>query len=212
MPDSAPLTQGGFFKDGSEEMLYSYAGLNNDSQTATNTMATFNTTSQTWGSTKIAGDALNVGGRIGGSNANSDMTSEGLGFFLGGSDNITGMVTFDAQNQTWKNNTNPSAPSILDGQMVYTRYGSQGTLIAIGGLDKNDPNGVVETGTIGATVTYGFRSMTNIAVYDIASSIWWNVTAAGDVPGSRVNFCSAVSYAPDNSRLVLLWYFEAFLS
>ena len=209
VPTSAPLTEGAFFKDGSEEMLYSYAGFNNDSQTATKTMATFNTTSQTWGSTQIAGDALNIGGRIGGLNANSDMTSEGLGFFLGGSDNITGMVTFDAQKQTWRKKTDPTTPNKIDGQMIYKRFGSQGTLVAIGGLDKNNLDGVVETGTIGATVMYGFRSMTNISVYDIASKTWWNVTTAGDIPGDRINFCSAVSYAPDDSRLVLLWYLKA---
>lgn len=42
-------------------------------------------------------------------------------------------------------------------------------------------------------------SMSQISVYDIDSSSWYAVTATGNIPESRGQFCAVVSASPDES-------------
>lgn len=124
------------------------------------------------------------------------MSADGVGFFTGGDDAIPGMVTFDSNTMSWKNETSDIAISqLVRGAMVFTGFGPNGTLIAIGGYYKNGSN--TSTANVAALE---IRDMSNTGVYDIASAIWYNVTAQGDVPVNRANFCAAVSVASDYSR------------
>lgn len=42
-------------------------------------------------------------------------------------------------------------------------------------------------------------SLSQISVYDIESSSWYAVTASGDIPEDRGQFCAVVSASPDES-------------
>lgn len=42
-------------------------------------------------------------------------------------------------------------------------------------------------------------SLSQISVYDIESSSWFAVTASGDIPADRGQFCAVVSASPDGS-------------
>ncbi|KAF3924017.1 hypothetical protein ABW21_db0205111 [Orbilia brochopaga] len=57
----------------------------------------------------------------------------------------------------------------------------------------------------------GYRSMTDIFVYDIDSSKWYTVKATGghsgdDIPDGRLNFCAGVSAAPDDTSFQITIY------
>lgn len=41
--------------------------------------------------------------------------------------------------------------------------------------------------------------LSQISVYDIESSSWFAVTASGEIPANRGQFCAVVSASPDNS-------------
>ena len=42
-------------------------------------------------------------------------------------------------------------------------------------------------------------SLSQVSVYDIESSSWYAVTASGDIPEDRGQFCAVVSASPDSS-------------
>src|SRR5271170_4366752 len=54
--------------------------------------------------------------------------------------------------------------------------------------------------------SYDHRDMRQIAVYDVASSAWYNVTAEGDIPANRSGFCTIISVAPDDSSMQITMY------
>ena len=190
------IYEGAFFKDATGDMLYYFAGYNGTAQEPTNQLTTFNVTSSTLATVDVSGGDFNYGLREGGLWTTTEDTTLGLSFFAGGiAPTPPGMVMFDSNTLSWTNTTiDASLSESQYGHMVFTRFGANGTLIVIGGYDKN------RNTTDG--LFYSLRSMTNIAVYDIASSTWFNVTATGQVPAGRANFCAAVSAAPDYSRYV----------
>ena len=50
------------------------------------------------------------------------------------------------------------------------------------------------------------RYFTDIFVYDIFSNIWYFVTATGELPPRRAEFCSGISSAPDDSSFQITMY------
>ena len=160
-------------------------------------MITFNTTSSTWGSVQVSGGELNSGHRDGGLFATSDQTTEGTGYYAGGGqDRYPGLVSFDSKTVSWTNQTaDESISASFRGQMLFTRFGQNGSLIVIGGFNQDFNTSSPDNGTF-----FALRPMTDIGVYDIASGTWSNVTASGEIPDRRANYCSAVSAAPDYSR------------
>lgn len=81
-----------------------------------------------------------------------------------------------------------------DGVLVYVPgWGPAGILLGLAG-------GVVDGDT--STVT----EMTNIDVYDIASSTWYKQTTTGTSPTPRVNACAVVFAAPDGSSFQVHLY------
>lgn len=194
MPGSQQIYEGAFFSDSSANTLYSFAGFDDPSSTLNSQLSAFDITSNTWDSVNVAGGDFNRGLRGGALTATS---ADGKGFFTGGDDEIPGLIAFDSKTMSWKNETSENVvSSSFRGAMVSTHFGADGTLVVIGGYFK-DTNILTITGP-----SFAMRDMSNIGVYDVASATWFNVTATGDIPANRANFCAAVSAAEDYSRYV----------
>ena len=111
---------------------------------STNTLESFNTTSQTWSNVPVV-DADNsvsnviynpVGGHLS-SSATTSTSGLGLGFAIGGNytEMSTGLIVLNASNPdslSWANETD-EVPILSGGEMQYARYGTKGVLIAFGG-------------------------------------------------------------------------------
>ncbi|KAK6332344.1 hypothetical protein TWF696_003062 [Orbilia brochopaga] len=96
-------------------------------------------------------------------------------------------------------------PTLLYGQLNYVRYGKKGILVGFGGIDPDDHSQFADP-NVG-----GYRPMNDIFVYDIDSQKWYTVKATGgyretDIPDGRLNFCSGVSAAPDDSSFQITIY------
>ena len=114
------------------------------SQVSTNTLESFNTTSQTWSNVPVldADDSLSnetynpIGAHLS-SSVTTSTSGLGLGFAIGGNYTKapTGMIVLDASNPdslSWTNETD-GIPILSGGEMQYARYGKKGVLIAFGG-------------------------------------------------------------------------------
>ncbi|KAI9730244.1 MAG: hypothetical protein M1834_006008 [Cirrosporium novae-zelandiae] len=193
---------GAFFVDPTNDVLYSYGGF--DDATAVNYMMAYNASSESWSRKTISGGKFNSLNRLASLSASSLNTDEGLGFVLGGwESDVKGMVIFnssDPDNLSWTNNTDVHTPLTMGGTMQYLRLGEKGILVAIGGYDTDYVNKNL-TGW-----SWDLRSMANISVYDIDSATWYNVTAQGDIPDERSEFCSVVSASPDGSSFQITIY------
>jgi hypothetical protein len=128
--------EGAFFKDANDTILYSMSGFN-DPSTPTNTLLAFNTITTSWTNVTVSGGNFNFDARTAALHANSmEEGTAGLGFIIGGYEDIPGMVRFngsDPDNLHWTNETQNNPPLTLNGGMEYTRYGKQGSLITFGG-------------------------------------------------------------------------------
>jgi hypothetical protein len=116
---------------------------------------------------------------------------------------MSGMITFESSSPRalkWQNSsdTNGWQPATLGAQMQYLRYGDKSVLVAWGGFDTKylHPED-------GHWIT---RAMAQLLVYDIGSEKWYNVTATGQIPNTRDEMCSVVSYAADGSSANILLY------
>ena len=194
--DFAPL-----FSDNTT--LYFY----NPADTTSETVWTYNVSTNTWKDLPVASASTNppapsTGGWV------SDAVT-GRSFYLGTPDSalarrdITspGLQLLDTSVSTpkWTSGI-PGSPLLSAAQMVYVRSGEAGVLIAFGGVDPNSH-------TEFASSTLGdYRDMSQIFIFDIASSTWYNTTASGDVPVGRINMCAGVSSAPDDSSFQILIY------
>ena len=116
------------------------------SQVSTNTVESFNTTSQTWSNVPVmdANHSLSdvtynpIGAHLS-SSATTSTSGLGLGFAVGGNYTKapTGMIVLDASNPdslSWTNETD-GVPILSGGEMQYARYGKKGVLIAFGGYN-----------------------------------------------------------------------------
>ncbi|KAI9871284.1 MAG: hypothetical protein M1830_003110 [Pleopsidium flavum] len=175
-PNSNWKGAGAFFVDDTDTILYSYGGFERDYEPQ-NSMAMYNTTSQSWSTVTVSGGNLNQGDREESMYTSSLGTDLSLSFIQGGytsamgpsawlesasATNLTGMITFnssDASNLSWTNSTKFSnAPETMGAKMQFVRYGRSGVLIAFGGFNT--------------LYNETFRAMSQIMVYDIASTTW----------------------------------------
>ncbi len=134
--------RGNFLTDASMDAIYFTFNLN--SNVSTNTLESFNTTSQTWSNVSVINEdhslsnvTNNAIGRYLSSSATTSTSGLGLGFTVGGSYPIapTGMIVLDASNPdslSWTNETD-EVPILIGAEMQYARYGEKGVLIAFGG-------------------------------------------------------------------------------
>lgn len=114
------------------------------SQVNTNTLESFNTTSQTWSDVPVidaeeslSNETYNPIGAHLSSSATTSTSGLSFGFAIGGNYTKapTGMIVLDASNPdnlSWTNETD-GIPILSGGEMQYARYGNQGVLIAFGG-------------------------------------------------------------------------------
>ena len=126
--------------------------------------------------------------------ATTRSTGEGLGFIAGGTDWTPGMVTFNASDPkslSWTNTTD-NIPFFRGPATEHVRFGDKGVLVSVGG-----------SGNFNNSFQ---RDMSQIQVYDIESGQWFQVTADGDVPSTRSQFCSGLSSAPDDSSFQMTVY------
>ncbi|KAL9595678.1 MAG: hypothetical protein Q9179_004890 [Wetmoreana sp. 5 TL-2023] len=120
----------------------------------------------------------------------------GLGFISGGGtpDDDVGLITFNASDPsalTWTYQSR-GTPHLELGAMQYARFGDKGVLVAFGGyIDLS----VAE-----------LYDMSLIHVYDVDSKTWFNITATGDIPLARSEFCSVISASPDDSSFQITIY------
>ncbi|KAK6356192.1 hypothetical protein TWF718_000564 [Orbilia javanica] len=96
-------------------------------------------------------------------------------------------------------------PTLLYGTLQYVRYGKKGILVGFGGVDPDDHSQFADP-NVGS-----YRDMRDIFVFDIDSQQWFTVQATGgngsrDIPDGRLNFCSGVSAAPDDSSFQITIY------
>ncbi|KAI9701063.1 MAG: hypothetical protein M1836_001732 [Candelina mexicana] len=170
-------------------------------------MPTYNISTNTWSAQSVSGGDLNFVRRDGMTHTSSDQTGQGLSYVLGGLNDYhavaKGMVKLDASDPShlrWTNQSGTDVPGFNQAGLEYIRVGKAGVLIAWGGYNT------VNWGLDDSKWPWNYRPMDNIAVYDIDTSTWYNVTATGDIPSTRAQFCSAVSAAPDDSSFQIHMY------
>ncbi|KAI9791455.1 MAG: hypothetical protein M1835_000311 [Candelina submexicana] len=202
--DSGWQATGAFFT--SKSTLYSFGTPSNS--IARDSLSTYDTALNQWGTARVAEGSLNVGAR----HMNMHATGgPGSGFITGGGDaDPKGMIQFNASDPSrlsWVNHTGENVPNTMGATMQYIRMGREGVLIALGGYDTTVP--LVDL----AGRYYPTRSMNSIMVYDIGTSTWqacfltrYNVIATGTIPSDRSEFCAAVSASPDDSSFQLTIY------
>ena len=116
------------------------------SQVSTNTLESFNTTSQTWSNVPVmdANHSLSdvtynpIAAHLS-SSATTSTSGLVLGFAVGGNytKSPTGMIVLDASNPdslSWTNETD-GVPILSGGEIQYAQYGKKGVLIAFGGYN-----------------------------------------------------------------------------
>jgi hypothetical protein len=126
----------------------------------------------------------------------------GLGFYFGGwmsnqtSPDWSGaaiatsdLIRFEYDTAMLSNTSGP-ADNIgrAEGHMVYLPVSDSGLLAYFGGFEDPTQNGTVVP-----------ANMSNILIYDVASSKWYTQTTTGNVPGARRQFCAGVTWADDRS-------------
>ncbi|EKG10828.1 Galactose oxidase/kelch beta-propeller [Macrophomina phaseolina MS6] len=132
----------------------------------------------------------------------------GVGYYLGGWLNnqtvpgwggkpmlTSNLIVYDFVNDAWTNNTGPDNTGRGEGVMVYLPASDKGLLIYFGGVIDPFANGTA----VG-------DAMSNIYVYDIASTKWYKQTATGDVPDMRRKFCGGATWAQDQSSYNIYIY------
>ncbi|KAI9860565.1 MAG: hypothetical protein M1830_006229, partial [Pleopsidium flavum] len=203
-PNSNWKGAGAFFVDDTDTILYSYGGFERDYDPQ-NSMAMYNTTSESWSTVTVSGGNLNQGDREESMYTSSLGTDLSLSFIQGGytslmgpgaqaesasATNLTGMITFnssDASNLSWTNSTESSnAPDTLGAKMQFVRYGRSGVLVAFGGFN-----------------VCSIHKRRNIQMLNI---LRYTVTASGDIPANRDLFCITMSSAPDGSSSNIVMY------
>ncbi|KAK8189974.1 uncharacterized protein BKA78DRAFT_146639 [Phyllosticta capitalensis] len=189
---------GVFFHDHTN--MYAYGGFVGDAIKGTNnSLWSYNTTSDSWALAPLDSGTIVFGDNTEGIAASDPAT--GRSWFTGGwrvdfegANNL--MIVLDTNNSdtlTLDSKSNQGL-STLKGVMVYLRKGESGVLVSFGGDDT------IDSYQDSSGVTYwNERDMSSIWLYDISSGVWYNVTAEGDIPPPRTEFCAGLSAAADDS-------------
>jgi hypothetical protein len=133
--------------------------------------------------------------------AGVSISERGEGYYFGGwTSNATtpgytgdpvatnSLLKYDMDTNVWTKNLGPDTMLRAEGVMVYIPASDRGLLIYFGGIlqtNSSDP-------MVGSP-------MSNIYIYDLASSKWYTQNATGDVPEMRRRFCAGATWAEDQS-------------
>jgi hypothetical protein len=160
--------------------LYSYDVLNNYWQTLGGAPQSINGVSYGAGvSIPAKGEAYYYGGWL----SNNSMPG-----WTGDRMATTGLVRYVMDTNSWTNVTGPTDRiRRAEGAMVYIPASDGGMLVYFGGVQDRG------NGTVAG------QSMSEILIFDLASSRWYKQTATGAVPEMRARFCAGVTWAPDQS-------------
>lgn len=167
--------------------------------------------------------------------AGVSVPSENLGFYFGGARSSSGgEIFYDPANETvnadqiasslielnitlipqgggqWNNYTlPPTVTSRVSGELVWVPVGQNGALIAVGGVTEI----VWETLDISISAadadTIAAESqayMEIVAVYDIATKVWYQQKTTGPYPIGLAQGCTVVASAQDGSSHNIYWY------
>ena len=102
----------------------------------TNTLDSYNATSQSWLNVTVIGGKYGGFARTFASSATTATSGLSFGFLTGGEGKVLpqGMISFDASDLSslsWRNET--YAPPISGATMQYVRFGNKGILVVVGG-------------------------------------------------------------------------------
>ncbi|KAF2490734.1 hypothetical protein BU16DRAFT_565668 [Lophium mytilinum] len=132
----------------------------------------------------------------------------GYGFYYGGWMNnqtvpgwngaplaTSNLIKYDMNTNTWTNNTGPDSMGRAEGVMSYLPASDGGMLVYFGGVTDPYQDGTV----VGA-------NMSEIHLFDVASSKWYTQNATGEIPDMRRKFCAGVTWADDHSSYNIYLY------
>jgi hypothetical protein len=213
--DGAPIVNvGNLWKDTSDAAFYAYNGdlasESYDVVSPANELWRFTPSgiSGTWSNLGVsAGASLDFTDLVRVANAAS-VVANGIGYALGGYQSsgttdkapfyengeavsglrmpVSGMVAYDMATGSWSNSTDSSftqSGSFSRGQLQHLPdYGAAGLLIPLGGSTSNasdDNDGRIPV-----------DDLNTLSMYDIASGTWHTQRTSGEIPQSRVAFCS----------------------
>ncbi|KAF3905646.1 hypothetical protein ABW21_db0204761 [Orbilia brochopaga] len=215
-PANVPNVAGGtLWADATNKKLYLYGGKFTNAQPVPFNLWMYDTLYDTWQVVNQTGAATGNGNGNGNgfnvariyNGASAVVERLGMGYYLGGyvgpesqygysGDEfaVASLLSYDMIANVWKNDTIPNATPRAEGVMLYVPISDNGMLVAFGGVEVNGPpastNGTasVNSNPLNATGI----PMSEINLYDIASSKWYTQTATGDIPPSRRLFCAGV--------------------
>ncbi|KAL1624532.1 hypothetical protein SLS54_003875 [Diplodia seriata] len=199
------LSGGVLWADEVNKVLYLYGGEYNDATPEAFTPWAYDILLNQWNQTDVSAAAgiqrVSYGAGV-------TVNETGVGYYLGGwlnNNTVPGwgadpmltsnLVIYDFVQDSWTNNTGPDSTGRGEGVMVYLPASDKGLLIYFGGVIDPYDNGTVQG-----------DELSNIYVYDIASTKWYKQTATGDVPGMRRKFCGGATWAQDKSSYNIYIY------
>ncbi|KAI4158056.1 MAG: hypothetical protein LQ342_007786 [Letrouitia transgressa] len=173
------------------------SALPDDTMPGQSTLPAYDIKKHEWQSISVSGGAFNSLDRRNDMSASSFKGGGSLSFLAGGK--LPGMVIFNSSNPirpSWENVTDGSTPYFFWGTTQYVRFGEAGVLISVGGYT-------------GESTRYNIamlRIMNSVQVYDIAGKKWFTIIATGELPPPRLNACSCLSAALDDSSFQMVLY------
>lgn len=105
------------------------------------------------------------------------------------------MVVFDYNEGLLKNISGPDSIGRAEGVMVYLPASDNGLLVYFGGVEDRNRNG-----------TYVGANMSEIHIFDVASSKWYTQQASGAIPQPRRQLCAGATWADDKSSFNIHFY------
>ncbi|KAJ4361305.1 hypothetical protein N0V95_002007 [Ascochyta clinopodiicola] len=208
-PTDIPSVSGGIiWPDEANKCFYQFGGEFTAGRPSEFSMHTYDVLLDQWNLTgnRAAGVSTTQRAAYG---AGTHIEGLGLGFYLGGwmsnqtSPDWTGPPVATADLVRFEYSTgflyNTSGPGDnvgrAEGQMVYLPVSDSGVLAYFGGIEDQYQNG-----------TAAPANMSNIHIYDVASSKWYTQTASGSIPEARRQFCAGVTWADDQSSYNVYLY------
>ncbi|KAF2847935.1 hypothetical protein T440DRAFT_455188 [Plenodomus tracheiphilus IPT5] len=205
-PKNVPSVSGGYtWSDNTNKCFYQFGGEYADGPPTEFTMWTYDVLLDQWNSTATNGEKLPQRVSFG---AGTQAEDRGFGFYFGGwlNNNTTpdwqgpplatsGLMRFDFSTGELKNISGPDDSGRAEGHLTYLPLSDAGLLVYFGGIEDQYHNG-----------SYAAANMTDIHIYDLASSKWYTQTASGDIPPTRRQFCADVAWPDDQSSYNIYMY------
>ncbi|KAF1940761.1 hypothetical protein EJ02DRAFT_423610 [Clathrospora elynae] len=206
-PGNVPSLSGGYiWADNTNKCFYQFGGEYPDGVSPMDfSMWTYDVLLNQWNDTVTSGDETLQRVSFG---AGTQLESRGLGFYFGGwlSSQTTlgwkgppmatnGLIRFDMSTGELRNITGPDNIGRAEGQMVFLPASDGGMLIYFGGIEDSYRNG-----------SFNGANMSDIQIYDMASSKWYKQAASGDIPLPRRQFCADVTWPDDQSSFNIYLY------